>query len=98
MDEDLNERKRLIDFFERGDYQVLVAMRCLDEGVDIPIVKHAIIMSSSGNSREYIQRRGRVLRSINQKIMGKLMILLLKGILVMREIYLMLRKIYFTTV
>ena len=72
MDEDLNERKRLIDFFERGDYQVLVAMRCLDEGVDIPIVKHAIIMSSSGNSREYIQRRGRVLRRHKSKDYGEI--------------------------
>lgn len=42
---------------------VLVSIRCLDEGVDIPLVDHALIVASSTNSREYIQRRGRVLRT-----------------------------------
>lgn len=41
---------------------VLVAIKCLDEGVDIPSVTHALILASSTNPREYIQRRGRVLR------------------------------------
>ncbi len=41
---------------------VLVSIRCLDEGVDIPAVSHAVILASSQNPREYIQRRGRVLR------------------------------------
>lgn len=41
---------------------VLVAIRCLDEGVDLPVLDHAIILASSTNPREYIQRRGRVLR------------------------------------
>ena len=41
---------------------VLVAIRCLDEGVDIPAISHALILASSTNSREFIQRRGRVLR------------------------------------
>jgi superfamily II DNA or RNA helicase len=42
---------------------VLVSIRCLDEGIDIPMVDHALILASSTNSREYIQRRGRVLRT-----------------------------------
>jgi superfamily II DNA or RNA helicase len=63
MKESIKERKELIRLFKDGKYKVLVAMKCLDEGVDIPIVKRAIIMASSGNSREYIQRRGRVLRT-----------------------------------
>jgi len=42
---------------------VLVAIKCLDEGVDIPSATHALILASSQNPREYIQRRGRVLRS-----------------------------------
>ncbi|MFN4844773.1 MAG: helicase-related protein, partial [Dolichospermum sp.] len=42
--------------------QGLVAIRCLDEGVDIPAIKTAVILSSSGNPRQFIQRRGRVLR------------------------------------
>lgn len=41
---------------------VLVAIRCLDEGIDIPVVNKALILASSLNPREYIQRRGRVLR------------------------------------
>jgi len=40
----------------------LVAIKCLDEGVDIPIADTAIIMSSTSNPREYVQRRGRILR------------------------------------
>lgn len=42
---------------------ILVAIRCLDEGIDIPMVDRALILASSSNSREYIQRRGRVLRT-----------------------------------
>lgn len=41
---------------------VLVSIRCLDEGVDIPEVDHAMILASSQNPRQFIQRRGRVLR------------------------------------
>ncbi len=41
---------------------VVVAIKCLDEGVDIPEITHALILASSKNPREYIQRRGRVLR------------------------------------
>ena len=40
----------------------LVAIRCLDEGVDVPGTELAYIMASSSNSREFIQRRGRILR------------------------------------
>jgi superfamily II DNA or RNA helicase len=46
---------------------VLLSIRCLDEGVDIPLVDHALILASSTNSREYIQRRGRVLRTAPEK-------------------------------
>ncbi|MCY1447892.1 DNA phosphorothioation system restriction enzyme [compost metagenome] len=41
---------------------IVVSIRCLDEGVDIPAVSHALILASSKNPREFIQRRGRVLR------------------------------------
>lgn len=41
---------------------ILVSIRCLDEGIDIPQISHALILASSQNPREYIQRRGRVLR------------------------------------
>jgi superfamily II DNA or RNA helicase len=42
---------------------VLVSIRCLDEGVDIPQISHALILASSQNPRQFIQRRGRVLRA-----------------------------------
>lgn len=41
---------------------VLVAIKCLDEGVDIPLINKALILASSSNPREFVQRRGRVLR------------------------------------
>lgn len=46
---------------------VVVSIRCLDEGVDIPASDHALILASSRNPREHIQRRGRVLRRANFK-------------------------------
>ena len=55
------DRSRTLQVFgERGG--VVVSIRCLDEGVDIPSVSHALILASSRNPREFIQRRGRVLR------------------------------------
>lgn len=46
---------------------VLVSIKCLDEGVDIPAVSHAFILASSQNPRQFIQRRGRVLRKSEGK-------------------------------
>lgn len=46
---------------------VLVSIKCLDEGVDIPAVSHAFILASSQNPRQFIQRRGRVLRKSAEK-------------------------------
>lgn len=57
----LSDREEVLTYFERYG-GVLVAIRCLDEGVDIPLVDHALILASSSNPREFIQRRGRVLR------------------------------------
>lgn len=58
----LSERQFLLEKFAEGKYQVLVAMKCLDEGVDIPPARTAILMASSGNPRQYVQRIGRVIR------------------------------------
>lgn len=58
----LKQREILRRQFETGELQGLVAIRCLDEGVDIPAIQTAVILSSSGNPRQFIQRRGRVLR------------------------------------
>ncbi len=60
--EGLSERNFLLKRFSEGEYQVLVAMKCLDEGVDVPPARTAILVASSGNPREYIQRIGRVIR------------------------------------
>lgn len=57
-----SEREHIIDLFKRQSYQVLVAIKCLDEGIDIPSASRAIIMASSTNPREYVQRIGRIIR------------------------------------
>jgi superfamily II DNA or RNA helicase len=62
----LSDRAEVLNYFERHG-GVLTAIRCLDEGVDIPLVDHALILASSSNPREFIQRRGRVLRSATGK-------------------------------
>jgi DNA phosphorothioation system restriction enzyme len=56
------ERSMLLSQFASGDLQVLLAIRCLDEGVDVPMTQSAYILASSTNPKEFIQRRGRVLR------------------------------------
>lgn len=58
----LDERDRLRRRFASGDLQGLVAIRCLDEGVDIPETRRAFILASSTNPKQFIQRRGRILR------------------------------------
>ena len=58
----VQEREVLRRQFESGELQGLVAIRCLDEGVDIPAIQTAVILASSANPRQFIQRRGRVLR------------------------------------
>lgn len=60
------ERAAALDWFTRFG-GVLVSIKCLDEGIDIPAVSHAFILASSQNPRQFIQRRGRVLRKSEQK-------------------------------
>lgn len=60
--ENVKERNELKERFTNGDLQALVAIKCLDEGVNIPKIKTAFILASTTNPKEYIQRRGRVLR------------------------------------
>ena len=63
----LTERQYLIESFKKKQYGALVAISCLDEGIDIPTADTAIIMASSTNPREYIQRIGRVIRQAPNK-------------------------------
>ena len=67
-DETIEERKNITEYFKDGEnLQALVAIKCLDEGVNIPSIKTAFILASSTNPKEYIQRRGRVLRKFPGK-------------------------------
>lgn len=66
--EPATERERIKQQFAAADpYQAIVAIKCLDEGVNIPCIKTAFILASSTNPKEYIQRRGRVLRKAENK-------------------------------
>ena len=56
------DRQAILNSFNDGNIDVLVAIQCLDEGVDIPNCHAEYILASSTNPREFIQRRGRVLR------------------------------------
>ena len=66
----LDDAPSILESFERGDIQILLSMKCLDEGVDIPRAQNAIFISSTGNPRQFIQRRGRVLRTCKGKDMA----------------------------
>jgi len=61
-EEDIVQRQMICQKFKEGDLQAIVAIKCLDEGVNIPSIKTAFILASTTNPKEYIQRRGRVLR------------------------------------
>lgn len=66
-EETMDERLRIIDVFNRGIINGLVAIRCLDEGIDIPSIKTALLLSNGDNFREFVQRRGRILRHFEGK-------------------------------
>lgn len=61
------ERDSILKGFADGRIDVLVSMKCLDEGVDVPRSELAIFCASTGNPRQFIQRRGRVLRTHKDK-------------------------------
>lgn len=61
------DRDVLLNKFASGDIQVLMSMKCLDEGVDVPRSELAIFCASTGNPRQFIQRRGRILRKHKDK-------------------------------
>lgn len=60
-----DESEALSEFERNGG--IMLAIKCLDEGVDIPRIDHALILASSTTRREFIQRRGRVLRTADRK-------------------------------
>lgn len=62
-----SDRDSMLDDFSKGKLEVLVSMKCLDEGVDVPRSELAIFCASTGNPRQFIQRRGRILRMHPEK-------------------------------
>lgn len=66
-EESMAERKLILEMFATRKLDVVVAMKCLDEGVDVPSTQKAFILASSSNPKEFIQRRGRILRKSNGK-------------------------------
>ena len=65
--ESMMERMSLVDSFNKGEISALAAIRCLDEGINIPSIKSALILSSNDDYREFVQRRGRILRTYENK-------------------------------
>ncbi len=63
----MKERHEVLSKFRTGEYKTLVASHVLNEGVDVPDARVAIILSGTGSEREYIQRLGRVLRRGSDK-------------------------------
>ncbi|MBO7494832.1 MAG: DEAD/DEAH box helicase family protein [Bacteroidales bacterium] len=62
-----SDRDAMLKGFADGTIDVLTSMKCLDEGVDVPRSELAIFCASTGNPRQFIQRRGRVLRTHKDK-------------------------------
>jgi len=61
------ERKQILDGFQTGHYRVIVTSRVLNEGIDVPEAKIAIVLGGTSGAREYIQRLGRVLRKVENR-------------------------------
>lgn len=70
--EDMQDRMELVDSFNKGEISALAAIRCLDEGINIPSIKSALILSSNDDYREFVQRRGRILRNYAGKKSAKI--------------------------
>jgi superfamily II DNA or RNA helicase len=65
--ESLYAQQLALGQLRRGDIQAVVAIQCLDEGIDVPQVHQAILLASSTSEREFVQRRGRILRRAEDK-------------------------------
>lgn len=65
--ESMDRRMELVDMFNNDEISSFVAIRCLDEGINIPSIKSALILSSNDDYREFVQRRGRILRKYENK-------------------------------
>lgn len=73
-----SERDIILEDFTNGNYDGIVSIHCLDEGVDIPSASKAILMCNSTNPREFIQRIGRVIRRFENKSFADIYDLIIK--------------------
>ena len=62
-----SQRKQILSMFKEAEVKSLIAIKCLDEGIDIPACSTAYLLASSRNPRQFIQRRGRILRKASGK-------------------------------
>jgi superfamily II DNA or RNA helicase len=62
-----DERKDILDNFQARKYRAIVTSKVLNEGIDVPEAKVAIVLGGTAGAREYIQRLGRVLRKVENK-------------------------------
>jgi DNA phosphorothioation system restriction enzyme len=65
--ESMARREQLLSEVKSNRLDGLVAIRCLDEGIDLPDIRMGFILASSTNPRQFIQRRGRLLRKAEGK-------------------------------
>lgn len=73
-----SDRDIILEDFKNGFYSCIVSMHCLDEGVDVPLASKAILMCNSTNSREFIQRVGRVIRRHEKKTFAQVYDMIIK--------------------
>lgn len=69
--ESMDERMKIVETFNKGIIDAMVAIRCLDEGINIPSIEGALLLSSNDDYREFVQRRGRILRTYENEYTGK---------------------------
>ena len=84
---DISERELILGNFANGNYDGLVAMHCLDEGVDVPSASRAILMCNSTNPREFIQRVGRIIRRDKNKSKAEIYDMIIKPSKTNQEFY-----------
>ena len=83
----LEEREKMKQQLITGELQGIVAIRCLDEGIDIPMIQNAVILASGSNPRQFIQRRGRILRPYQGKKTANLFDMIVIPPIVERDIW-----------
>jgi superfamily II DNA or RNA helicase len=71
-EENRSQRREILRRFKEGQTEALVAIRCLDEGIDVPACRTAYLLASSRNPRQFVQRRGRILRKSEGKEYAKI--------------------------